>query len=136
MTKEEVKDVNLLVQRTGIDFDDVCRLKSYSRQLQQIQMRICNGFRANESHREKWNLTRRFTIYREVEMLLMSYGNNKFYFYHQLDPRGAQIYIIPMDDERMNKAWKEYCYREYVEANPKNFHYWVQRVYSQFGYAF
>lgn len=136
MTKRDREYLSRAADYIGITLQDAEILRKKSRQLQIIGVRICNGFHKGEERREKWNRTRMDSICREIEeLLLRNYHGHKF-FYHQSDPRGAQVYIIDMDNVRMNNAWQDYCYREYCAANPKNFHYWISSVYNQYGVAF
>lgn len=69
---------------------DVERLYSIESQLSQISVREC--CEQMTERQEKWNDSRRENLRNEASLIAEDYG---CVFYHQTDPRGCQVYLMP-----------------------------------------
>ena len=136
MTKAERAELRLAIERLGITVDEGIKLKKCSVSLQKIGVRVSDGFFSAQS--EKWNKTHEETIYRTINTLLAKYGN-KFYFFHQTDPRGAQVYIIDLENEDFTNKYSEWVAENSLGLKPyygDNLYNFLRVYYSQFGIAF
>lgn len=140
MTKREEAILRDSCKRVGISYADGLKLASYSRQLHNIAERKCNGFHSYEKQREKWNKTRENNIKLEIFNLLAKYNEEgkTLYPYHQGDPRGAQLYIINIDEPHFVNKFCDWVSRHalgtnYYGTNVNNF---IDCCYNQYGVAF
>lgn len=89
---------------------DVERLYSIERQLSQIAEREC--CEPMTERQAKWNESRTENLTTEAELIAKTYG---CVFYHQTDPRGCQVYLIPSlhVPEGAGREWIDSHYSSY-----------------------